>query len=141
MSKFPVKFMFILFLAVLLASCNLPYSQIPPTEPPDAAYTAAAETIVAQLTEVFPISTLMPSPTTTQAEVVNQISPTPTQEPTVTLTPQPSLTLAPTATVTPADSDPRAALGDPDWTRHLKIPRIGHCTPTNMPVLILTTEN
>ena len=105
-----------------LAACNLPASPDPsPTDTdPSVDYTAAAETIIAQLTEVA--QTLTPTspgdapeeatqPPTSTAVTETAVTPTaPPSTPTVTSTPPPS----PTATLPP--SDPRSGLGDPAFS-------------------------
>ncbi len=136
------------FLAALLAGCVLPGAVTPaPTTVPETpqanpAYTAAAQTIIAQLTAVAPTETVQPagSPATrvtstsaapsspepdlaetaavgaaaTSTETVTvaasqTLEPSPTMEPpTPTSPPQPS--------PTPASNDPRARLGQPDWS-------------------------
>jgi hypothetical protein len=122
----------LLILALLfltgLAACNLPGMTAPPTPFPSsqesyAQYTAAAETIVAQLTQVSnPASPtpLPPSMTPTAADTSTPIPPletatdTPPPAPTEPATPEISPTPAPpTATLQPGD--PRAGLGEPTW--------------------------
>jgi hypothetical protein len=125
-------------LALLAAACNLPGLGTPPTPFPssqgqeaNAAYTAAAETIIAQLTQVSnpsgptltipveetaagtispPSSPSAAAPSVTTAVETNtpelQLSPTETQAPTATSEPTAAL----------AAGDPRAGLGDPTWT-------------------------
>lgn len=109
----------LLIIAMGLVACNLPAApEPPPTDlDPSIDYTAAAETIIAQLTEVA--QTLTPTspggspdeatPTATSPAVTDTAVP-PTESPappTTTSTSPPS----PTATL-PA-SDPRSGLGDP----------------------------
>lgn len=115
----PRLILLLLSIAVGSVACNLPASPEPsPTDTdPSADYTAAAETIIAQLTEVA--QTLTPtspgsspdeatstatSPTMTDTAVPTTESPA---TPTSTSTHPPS----PTATLPP--SDPRSGLGDP----------------------------
>jgi hypothetical protein len=113
----------ILLMQVVLAACRLP-APVSPT-PPDqaAAYTAAAETIIANLTVVA--QTLTPTISggqieeTPQATVPSETSlPTATEaqpNATNTTTPSASPTSPPTATPTLPSSDPRAGLGDPTF--------------------------
>lgn len=125
----------ILSLAFLLGACNLNAPPIQPTitSGPNPEHTAAAETIVAQLTQLAPSptlgtgagspgATLPPTPTSiltlppSQTPLPSDTS-TPTVSPTATLSPtptlQPAATVTPTATTVPGD--PRASLGAPDW--------------------------
>lgn len=84
-----------------LAACNLPAQQTSaPTQVDGLAYTAAAETIIAQVTASAQ-PTLMPAGETQQPD-----SPT-TQEPAeaASATPEPSLTPTATLTATPAASE------------------------------------
>jgi hypothetical protein len=106
------------FVGINLVACNLPASPEPSPIEQSAAYTAAAETILAQLTEVAetltptaPIDTL---PEATETAVLPSATETttptePPQTPTVTSTSPPP----PTATLTAGD--PRAGLGDPEF--------------------------
>lgn len=108
-----------LIIVVGLAACNLPAAPEPsPTDTdPSIEHTAAAETLIAQLTEVA--QTLTPTssggspdeatPTATSPAVTDTpVTPTSAPAtPTTTSTPPPS----PTATLDP--SDPRSGLGDP----------------------------
>ncbi len=108
----------VVFIGINLVACNLPASPEPSPIDQSAAYTAAAETIVAQLTEVA--ETLTPTaptdtpPEATQTAVLPTAADTATptelpQTPTVTSTSPPP----PTATL-PA-GDPRAGLGEPEF--------------------------
>lgn len=108
-------------LVLVLCACNLPADLPEPGIPAEVVYTQAAETIVAQLTQIVlpptPTSQLVqptataeiPQPGATQTDV-------PTSTPTITLTPEPSVTPELIATMTPASSDPRDLLGEPDWS-------------------------
>ncbi len=123
---------------LLLTACSQTSSTPQSTEVPNVAYTAAAETIIAQLTEIAAPSTEMPnvSGTTvstaaaTETVEMTQVpaqtitetlapSATPTEgetqtpEPTPSETPEPSETAAPTPTL--SGSDPKANLGSPTW--------------------------
>ena len=112
--------MFLFAVLLLLGACSLPAPNTPPTQDPAVAYTAAAETIVAQLTmaavNLTPVApgtaptvappTSVPSAQTTPTELPE--SPTPIL--TATETPQAS----PTPTGLP--SDPRTSLGNPDFS-------------------------
>lgn len=114
------------FLLLLFAAgCVLPSSSrptsVPPGQTPEAVYTSAVETVVAQLTEAAvtsaPPSAAAPTealqPTDTPAPTQPPAPPTaaPTQpQPTAT---QPAPTAAPSAT--PVSSDPKASLGSPTW--------------------------
>ncbi len=110
------------FIGISLAACNLPASTEAPPLPIDqsAANTAAAETIIAQLTEV--VETLTPAategslPEPTQTAVISDINETalPTTAPTAAPTEAAATaTSPPPPTPTLDASDPKAGLGDP----------------------------
>lgn len=110
----------LLLAGIYLTSCNLPASPEPTPEDQSAAYTTAAETILAQLTEVAAQSTPTPPEETqlvaTNTATIPAATPTPTEAPTATdLPPTPTNTSppppSPTATLT--SGDPRASLGEP----------------------------
>jgi hypothetical protein len=114
----------VLILAGVLAACNLPASTPPPPVDQSVAQTAAAETIIAGLTEVA--VTLVPSDTVgspsepTPTEAAPQATDTPVlAAPTATATvPAATSTLTSTSqppTPTQNPDDPRAGLGDPDF--------------------------
>ena len=112
----------LVFIGISLAACNLPASTEAPPLPIDqsAANTAAAETIIAQLTEVVetltPAATEGPLPEPTQTAVISDINETalPTTAPTAAPTePAATATSPPPPTPTLDASDPKAGLGDP----------------------------
>jgi len=126
MSSLPAKIR--LFAAILLisaAACSLPAPATPTPLDAEAAYTAAAETIIAQLTQVAqtltpsqapggetpgaPETTAPPGDTATLSPTLTEALPTPTE----TLTPSPSPSPSPTFTPTLPSTDPRASLGAP----------------------------
>ncbi len=106
-TRFFLKITIPLVIMFLLAACNLAGAPTPTQESPNVLYTAAAQTIVAQITQASsgnatPTSaqpTVEPTnpPTATQAPTATQ-EPTATQAPTATLTPLPTNTQVPTAT-------------------------------------------
>lgn len=106
----------LLIIVFSLAACNLPASTEPPLIDESAANTAAAETIVAQLTQVVetltPAGLESPLPEPTQTAVIADITETlvPTAAPT-----QPPETATSTAAPTPTldPNDPKAGLGEP----------------------------
>ena len=120
-------------LAVLLAACTSPVktTTLPSTD--QAAYTAAAETISAQLTEITNPTLTQPvtngtqpaagvQPTETLPERLPDTStplptrtPLPSDTPTVTPTPLPTDTPTPTTIPTKGPDDPKARLGEPTW--------------------------
>ena len=113
-----------LLIVGLLSACSLPAPGAPPTQDVAPEYTAAAQTIVAQLTQAA--GTTAPSaespteaPATMTTETTAEIpAPQPaTQTPTPTETQQATATPVPTETPTPTNlpSDPRTALGEPDF--------------------------
>ena len=115
-----------LITGIVLAACNLSASTEPPPVDQSAAQTAAAETIIAQLTEVA--ETLVPSetavspdePTPTAVIAAATETGAPTASPPTTATEPPA---TPTATVTSTPpptptlnpDDPKAGLGNPDF--------------------------
>lgn len=126
----PISLMMV-FLIILLSACTLPASVSTPQVVENPAYTAAAETINAQLTGIAgPTQTpgpqepavatqageqpVLPTPTET---LPNTSTPEPTRTPLPSETPVPSATLEPTATLQPTtpSEDPKAGLGEPDW--------------------------
>jgi hypothetical protein len=127
-------------LALILTACVIPGASTPApeitvedtqeAEPANPAYTAAAQTIIAQLTAIAPTRTPLPPETsieTPASQVPAEPSPTgptaggetPTPEPAPILDPSPTLEPSPTSppqpSSTPATNDPRARLGEPDW--------------------------
>lgn len=121
------KILFILLVVIIgasLAACNLAASTEPPPIDQSAAETDAAETIIAQLTEVA--ETLVPSETAvTGADATASATPIPstpteiatsTSPPTATAT-EPAATPTSTSTLPPTPTlnadDPKAGLGNP----------------------------
>ena len=102
---------------VLSSSCSMPSRSSESVPIREAAYTAAAETVIAQLTQAA--QTAVPGMSLSDTP----LGPPPVNPAQSTLTPSPSPTLAelpsPTATITPTESiaadDPRLRLGEPDW--------------------------
>ncbi len=124
--------MVFLALGMVLSACSgQPPAPTPTAQKPDAAYTAAAETIIAQLTEVAnpatetpPAGAQTPAPSrpagTAPAPGENPAptdtplpSDTPEISPTPTIPDTPTATSAPTATT--VSGDPREDLGAPTW--------------------------
>ena len=115
----------LLIIGVVLAACNLPASTEPPPLDQSAAQTSAAETIIAQLTDVA--QTLVPTdlggttPEVTQTAVIAAATETmvPTAPPSATPT---EAEVLPTSTATSLPptptldaNDPKAGLGEPDF--------------------------
>jgi hypothetical protein len=123
--------------ALALGACSLPVMEpgdLEPTPDPDAAVTAAVQTLVVELTQgairletqqAQATETPLPSPTPAPTD---EIPPTPTPLPTDTPAPSPTLTFTPTLapptpsptpqltpTQTPLASDPRPGLGSPTF--------------------------
>lgn len=99
----------------LLSSCSLPSRNAPSVPTREAVYTAAAETVIAQLTEVA-LTAASATPTQTQTAPLPATSapqPSETPLPSGTVTPSATSTLATTATL--AADDPKLRLGEPDW--------------------------
>jgi hypothetical protein len=131
---------FFSLLALILTACVIPGASTPvpestlannqEPEPANPAYTAAAQTIIAQLTAVAPTKTSVPPEAgaeTPVSQMTAELSPTettvggetPSPEPTQTAEPDPTMEPSPTEppqpSPTPATNDPRARLGEPDW--------------------------
>ena len=102
---------------VLSSSCSMPSKSNESVPTREAAYTAAAETVIAQLTQA--------AQTTVPGTILSAtpLGLKPTDKAQATVMPSPSPTLielpSPTATITPTESiasdDPKLRLGDPDW--------------------------
>jgi len=91
-----------LVVAVVLSGCDLLRTPSAPTLIPDAAYTAAAQTIIAQLTQIAPPETPTPPPTLAPS-LTNTLLPTDTQTTTPTNTLTPTEPAIPTLTSTPTN--------------------------------------
>jgi hypothetical protein len=121
-----LSFIVALVIGLSLAACNLPASTEPPPLDQSSAQTAAAETIIAQLTEVA--STLVPTetggspPEATQTAVIasSTESSAPTSPPPTATEPASSPTMTATSPPPPTPTldadDPKAGLGDPDFS-------------------------
>ncbi|MCI0518908.1 MAG: hypothetical protein L0Z70_01460 [Chloroflexi bacterium] len=96
----------LLLAALLIAACNMPADRTPTPESGGALYTAAAQTVEAQLTQMAQPAAATQTPAPQQA-TQQPAAPTPTLvpvQPTATQAAvQPSPTLAPTATPIPCD--------------------------------------
>jgi len=120
-----LSFIVALVIGLSLAACNLPASTEPPPLDQSSAQTAAAETIIAQLTEVA--STLVRTetgggpPEATQTAVIasSTESSAPTSPPPTATEPASSPTMTATSPPPPTPTldadDPKAGLGDPDF--------------------------
>lgn len=115
-----------LAISLLLGACSLPAPNQPATQDVAPEFTAAAQTIIAQLTQAAATQAPPPeepsaTPGDVSTEPVLQTGTAPAAEtPTATGTEEPTATATPeeaaeTATATDLPSDPRAALGDPDF--------------------------
>ena len=102
---------------VLFSSCSMPSKSNESVPTREAAYTAAAETVIAQLTQAArtTASGVNSSATPLGATPISPAQATETTSPSPTLTELPS----PTTTITPTESiasdDPKLRLGEPDW--------------------------
>jgi hypothetical protein len=124
----------IICLALLLGSCSLPARYAPTSPEQNLAYTAAAQTIVAQLTDIANPTIASPTTRTTPGTAAPEASnespvetlpntstplptktPLPSDTPTITPTPSPSATPTPTSSPTQPPADPKARLGEPTW--------------------------
>ena len=104
MNRLDIKFCLGLMMvfAIAVSGCDLLRTPPAPTPIPDAAYTAAAQTIIAQLTQIAPLVTPTPLPTLVPSPT-NTLLPTGTQTATPTNTPAPTQTEKPTLTSTPTN--------------------------------------
>ncbi len=110
-----------LLLPLLLISCSMPASDGGFSQTRQVAYTAAAETVIAQLTAVALTATPAVTPIPTEAQV-------PTSIDLASETPLPSATFTPTASPTSevismptaVPDDPKLQLGEPDWQDKFK---------------------
>jgi len=115
----------VIIIGAALAACNLPASTEPPPVDQSSAQTAAAETIIAQLTDVaqtlVPTETDGSSPEATETPVIASATETsvPTSPPTATepaASPTMTATSPPPPTPTLDPDDPKAGLGEPDFS-------------------------
>lgn len=113
-----------LLIIALLSACSLPAPGARATQNVAPEYTAAAQTIIAQLTQAAGTTAPSAESPTEAPEIVTTepVSETPpseaaTETPTSTETQEATSTPPPTDTPTPTSlpSDPRAALGEPDF--------------------------
>ena len=104
MNRLDIKFCLGLMMvfAIALSGCDLLRTPPAPTPIPDAAYTAAAQTIIAQLTQIAPPATSTPLPTLVPSPT-NTLLPTDTHTATPTNTPAPTQTEIPALTSTPTN--------------------------------------
>ena len=100
-----IVFVLLGLIAALMAGCNVPTQQPPDASPPDAVFTSAAETIVAQYTaEAAANPPAVEQPTVTLAAPA-VVEPTHTPEPTLPPTLEPTLT----STLAPPTETPMSA--------------------------------
>jgi hypothetical protein len=119
---------------LMIAACNLPANETPVTDDPALLYTAAAQTVNAQLTQV-PVATQPVLPTTTQIVQVPTFTLPPSNTPPPTAT-----TVPPTATQIPIPCDRASYVEDvtyPDnsevasgsnFTKTWRLKNTGTCT-------------
>jgi hypothetical protein len=112
---------------MILGACKLPVSQIPTLQPQNVAYTAAAETIAAQLTaianpatqaiyEASPVPGMLTSSVLIPSETLPATStPLPTSTTIPTDTPLPSTSTPSALSPTQTGIYPMGSLGDPTW--------------------------
>ena len=121
-----IRILSICICLLLLAACTMPAAPVTPTTDnvQNPAYTAAAETIVAQLTEIampFIEPTSTPTPTATPTE-----TPVPSWTPSTTPTPPPTATTDPAApTATEGPSPTVAPTSDPALDAYAFVPGLG----------------
>jgi hypothetical protein len=101
---------------LLLAACNLPSAGTPAPDSPSLLYTAAAETVSAQLTQAPPATQAAGLPTATLGVVVptNTLAPSPTLQPTNTQVP-------PTATQIPVPCDRASFVSDVSYPDNAEV--------------------
>jgi hypothetical protein len=112
----------LLLIGLSLAACNLSASTEAPPLDQSAAQTAAAETIIAQLTDVAetltPVSTEAPPLEATSTQVIGSATETSPPAPTATevvAVPTGTATSPPPPTATLDANDPKAGLGEPTF--------------------------
>jgi hypothetical protein len=114
----------VIFLVIAASSCSLPVPATPTPEPvseltPDAIYTAAVQTVIAQLTESAPTPEPTPTQPLPEATLPAQDTPAPTEPasptPLPTATPTYTPTSQPEPTSPPSAEDPTLNLGSPTW--------------------------
>lgn len=105
--------LFIVVMLLLLSACNMPIAPASTQEAPDLIYTAAAQTVIAQITQAAPGVTQpsgtpqAPSATSTQGQAPASPQPTNTPlPPTNTPVPPTNTPLPPTHTPVPATATP-----------------------------------
>jgi hypothetical protein len=117
MKHYPYLVCVLLAGVVVLNSCSMPSKSTESVPTREAAYTAAAETVIAQLTQA--VQTTVPGMISSGTPIgPTQINPsqstdTPSPSVTVTILPTPTATLTPTESI--SSDDPKLRLGDPDW--------------------------
>ena len=134
MKPFYFRLSIVLILGTLaLGACDLPGSTPTPTAQPAVAYTQAAQTVAALLTEPSP--TLLPAATNTPA---SQASETATPTPTQTVEPSPTISPTPDDCTNLLDfvdditvPDDTAFLPGQTFTKTWRLRNIGTCTWTS----------
>jgi hypothetical protein len=110
--------------ALALAGCSLSATPPPSSQDPAPVYTAAAQTIIAQLTQAAQTATvgvptpIIPTALETEVPATEDLQDTSTPaspSPTVTMTATATATAPPAATEPPPSSDPRLVLGNPSF--------------------------
>lgn len=100
---FVISFVFILSL-IILTACNLPSNQPQVTDEPNLVYTAAAQTVAAQLTQAVSGQVPTQQPTQVILPTATQAAPTATQAvPTATVAAPTATSVPPTATPVPCN--------------------------------------
>ncbi len=115
MFKFIKPFALVLIFSVLvLSACNMPNSATPTSESPNLIYTAAAQTVIAQITQIASNVT-QPAPTqpgeTPQVPASTSTQTQPAQQP--TNTPVPPTAIPPTNTPVPPTATPKPVTATP----------------------------
>jgi hypothetical protein len=114
----------VVVLIIAASSCSLPVPDSSTPEPageltPDAIYTAAVLTVIAQLTESAPTPQQTPTQPPPEATLPAEDTPIPTYPTSSTPLPSASPTSTPTSqpepTTPPSDEDPKSNLGSPTW--------------------------
>lgn len=115
-----------IFMILILGACSLPAPGAPATQDVIPEYTAAAQTIIAQLTQAAVTeapqgegpttdgATATPGEVATEPAVETEPAPA-TETPTPTESEEPAATATESPTATSVPSDPRAALGDAEF--------------------------
>jgi hypothetical protein len=135
-----LSYALVLTLICFLVGCNLPTGQVT-QESPDAAFTQAAETVVAELTRLALLASPTPSIPTDTPSPTNTSTPTPTNTPvfTPTVTPVPCNLASFVADVTYPDNTQVSP--NQTFTKTWRIQNIGSCSWNSSYLLVFDHQD